>query len=46
MSDKDAIFNAIGLIGGITVALSSPFQLYKSIKTRSTRDISFGCKFT
>ena len=40
--NAEAAFNAIGFIGGIAVALSSPFQLYKSLKTRSTRDISFG----
>ena len=42
MSDTSSVFDAIGFIGGITVALASPFQLFKSVRTKSTRDISFG----
>ena len=37
-----AFVDALGFIGGITIALSAPLQLYRSCQTRSTKDISFG----
>ena len=41
MADR-AFVDALGFIGGITIALSAPLQLYRSCRTRSTKDISFG----
>ena len=35
------VIDAVGFAGGITVASSAPFQLYKSWTTQSTRDISW-----
>ena len=39
--DWDYIFNILGYVGGFTLSICLTPQIYKTIRTKSTRDISY-----
>ncbi len=42
MTNKDDIFNIFGYIGGFILSICLLPQLYKTIRTKSAKDISYG----